>query len=205
MFLLGGPAVLGGTLLESLDEIVIDVSRDQLRHDSSERGSTAINANFYGPVFADGLLHIEVTSELLFGELATELRMLGATADVVMVGGSWMLWQAQRSSTRDVDSDRSFEPTSGSTRSRHSSMCMYDTYVPNKTISVPDDVVPIIDNLGVPFSTWVADQLRHHAATHSGVSLSQQLLADAKLAGIKAPTKAESLKAMERMERSAPW
>ena len=26
------------------------------------------------------------------------------------------------------------------------------TYVPNKTISVPDDVVPIIDSLGVPFS-----------------------------------------------------
>ena len=82
---------------------------------------------------------------------------------------------------------------------------MYDTYVPNRTISVPDDVVPIIENLGMPFSTWVADQLRHHAATHSGVSLSQQLLADSKLAGIKAPTKAESLKAMERMERSAPW
>ena len=38
---------------------------------------------------------------------------------------------------------------------------MYDTYMPNKTISVPEDVVPIIDGLGVPFSTWVADQLRH--------------------------------------------
>lgn len=82
---------------------------------------------------------------------------------------------------------------------------MYDTYVPNKTISVPDDVVPIIDTLGVPFSTWVADQLRHHAATHSGPGLSQQLLADAALAGNKPPTAAESLKAMERMERSAPW
>jgi hypothetical protein len=82
---------------------------------------------------------------------------------------------------------------------------MYDTYVPNKTISVPDDVVPIIDNLGVPFSTWVADQLRHYAAAHSGVSLSHQLLADAELAGVKPPTAAETLKAMERMERSAPW
>ena len=82
---------------------------------------------------------------------------------------------------------------------------MYDTYVPNKTISVPSDVVPIIDTLGVPFSTWVADQLRHHAATHSGVGLAQQLLTDAELAGIKPPTAAESLKAMERMERSAPW
>jgi hypothetical protein len=77
--------------------------------------------------------------------------------------------------------------------------------VPNKTISVPDDVVPIIDSLDVPFSTWVADQLRHHAATHSGMSLAQQLLADAELAGTKPPTKAESLKAMARMERSAPW
>jgi hypothetical protein len=84
-------------------------------------------------------------------------------------------------------------------------VCMYDTYVPNKTISVPDDVVPIIDNLGVPFSTWVADQLRHHAATHSGLGLSQQLLADVELAQTETPTAAESLKAMERMERSAPW
>ena len=82
---------------------------------------------------------------------------------------------------------------------------MYNTYVPNKTISVPDDVVPIIDSLGVPFSIWVTGQLRHHAATHSGVSFSQQLLADAKLAGSKPPTTAESLQAMRRMERSAPW
>jgi hypothetical protein len=82
---------------------------------------------------------------------------------------------------------------------------MYDTYMPNKTISVPDDVMPIIDSLGVPFSTWVADQLRRHAATHSGTSLAEQLLADAKLAGSKAPTRAESLHAVKRMERSAPW
>jgi hypothetical protein len=82
---------------------------------------------------------------------------------------------------------------------------MYHTYVPNKTISVPDDVVPIIDSLGVPFSTWVADQLRHHAATHSGAGFSQQLLADAELAGTKPPTAAASLKTLKRMERSAPW
>ncbi len=77
--------------------------------------------------------------------------------------------------------------------------------MPNKTISVPDDVVPIIDSLGVPFSTWVADQLRHHAATHSQLGLAQQLLADAELAGGEPPTAAESLAALERMERSAPW
>jgi hypothetical protein len=82
---------------------------------------------------------------------------------------------------------------------------MYGTYVPNKTISVPDDVVPIIENLGVPFSTWVADQLRHHAATHSGLNLSQQLLADAEIAGTKPPTAAASLKVMKRMELSAQW
>jgi hypothetical protein len=82
---------------------------------------------------------------------------------------------------------------------------MYNTYVPNKTISIPDDVLPIIDSLGVPFSAWVADQLRHHAATHSSMGLSQQLLEDAKLARSSRPTKAESLKAIERMERSAPW
>ncbi len=82
---------------------------------------------------------------------------------------------------------------------------MYDTYVPNKTISVPDDVVPIIESLGVPFSTWVANQLRHHAATHSELGLSEQLLADGELAGIKPPTAAESLQSLKRMERSAPW
>jgi hypothetical protein len=82
---------------------------------------------------------------------------------------------------------------------------MYDTYMPNKTISVPDDVVPIIDSLDVPFSTWVADQLRHHAATHTGLGLAQQLLADAELAGAEPPTAEESLAALDRMERSAPW
>lgn len=83
--------------------------------------------------------------------------------------------------------------------------CTYSTYVPNKTISVPDDVVPIIDTLGIPFSSWVTGQLRHHAATHSGGSFSLQLLADAELAGTKPPTTAESLKVVKRMERSAPW
>lgn len=82
---------------------------------------------------------------------------------------------------------------------------MYDTYMPNRTISLPQDVVPIIDSLGVPFSTWVADQLRHHAATRSDLGLSQQLLADARLAGAESPTAEESLAALERMERSAPW
>ena len=82
---------------------------------------------------------------------------------------------------------------------------MYDTYVPNKTISLPQDVVPIIDGLGVPFSTWVADQLRHHAATHSASGFGQQLLADAELANAEPPTVAESFATMERMERSAPW
>lgn len=84
-------------------------------------------------------------------------------------------------------------------------VCMYATYVPNKTISVPDDVLPIIDGLGVPFSTWVADQLRHHAATHSALGFAQQLLADAELANAEPPTAAESLAALARMERSAPW
>lgn len=77
--------------------------------------------------------------------------------------------------------------------------------MPNKTISLPDDLLAIIDQLDVPFSTWVANQLRHHAATHPGLDISQQLLADAKLAGDKPPTKAETIKAVERMERSAPW
>lgn len=82
---------------------------------------------------------------------------------------------------------------------------MYNTYMPNKTISVPDDVVPIIDSLNVPFSTWVADQLRHYAATRTGLTLGQQLLADAALASGRPPTEEESLAVAERMERSAPW
>ncbi len=82
---------------------------------------------------------------------------------------------------------------------------MYNTYVPNKTISVPDDVVPIIESLGVPFSTWVADQLRHHAATRSGESFPRQLMIDAELADAPRPTAEESKKAIDRMERAAPW
>ena len=82
---------------------------------------------------------------------------------------------------------------------------MYRTYMPNKTISVPEDVLPIIDGLGVPFSTWVADQLRHHAATHPALGFAEQLLADAELANAEPPTAQESLAALERMERSAPW
>lgn len=82
---------------------------------------------------------------------------------------------------------------------------MYDTYMPNKTISIPEDAAPIIDSLGVPFSTWVADQLRHHAAAHAGLGLSQQLLADAELTGTEPPTAEESSATLERMERSAPW
>ena len=33
---------------------------------------------------------------------------------------------------------------------------MHDTYVPNKTISVPDDVVSIIDGLGIPLMPGLA-------------------------------------------------
>lgn len=77
--------------------------------------------------------------------------------------------------------------------------------MPNKTISVPDDVLPIIDSLGVPFSVWVADQLRHYAATRTELSLGQQLLADAALAGREPPTDEESLAVVKRMERSASW
>ena len=77
--------------------------------------------------------------------------------------------------------------------------------MPNKTISVPDDVVPIIESLDVPFSTWVADQLRRHAATRTGMTFAQQLLADAALAQVEPPTEAESREALARMDRSAPW
>ena len=77
--------------------------------------------------------------------------------------------------------------------------------MPNKTISLPDDVLPILDDLEVPFSAWVATQLRHYAATRSSLSIGQQFLADAELAGDRPPTEEESLAALGRMERSAPW
>jgi hypothetical protein len=83
--------------------------------------------------------------------------------------------------------------------------CMYRTYVPNKTISVPDDVVPIIDSLDIPFSRWVTDQLRRHAA-RTRLSFAQQLETDAALAGAdRRPTRQDARAAGERMERSAPW
>ena len=81
---------------------------------------------------------------------------------------------------------------------------MYNTYVPNKTISVPDDVVPIIDSLHMPFSRWVTDQLRRHAA-QSTVSFADQLVADAALAAPRRLTREDALAVGERMERSAPW
>ena len=75
--------------------------------------------------------------------------------------------------------------------------------MPNKTISVPDDVVPIIESLDVPFSRWVTDQLRRHAA-RSTLTFADQLLADAALAASGRLTVQDALAAGERMERSAP-
>ena len=76
--------------------------------------------------------------------------------------------------------------------------------MPNKTISVPHDVLPIIDGLEVPFSRWVTDQLRRHAA-HSTITFAQQLEADALLAGTQSRPDQDAVAAGERMERSAPW
>lgn len=76
--------------------------------------------------------------------------------------------------------------------------------MPNKTISVPEDVIPIIEGLGVPFSRWVTMQLRLHAA-QSEMSLAGQLLADAALASSARPTRADAVAVGERMARSAPW
>ena len=77
--------------------------------------------------------------------------------------------------------------------------------MPNKTISLPDDVLPIIERLDVPFSRWVTDQLRRHAAQQSTLSFGDQLLADAALAAGERLTEQDAHEAGERMERSAPW
>lgn len=82
---------------------------------------------------------------------------------------------------------------------------MYNTYMPNKTISLPDDVLPIIDGLGMPFSTWVADQLRRHTMNQPTASLAEQLRADAELAGSERPSEEASRAVLARMDRSAPW
>ena len=76
--------------------------------------------------------------------------------------------------------------------------------MPNKTISVPEDVVPIIDSLDVPFSRWVTDQLRRHAASRS-MSFAEQLRVDAALATAGRPSSEEAAATGERMSRSAPW
>lgn len=82
---------------------------------------------------------------------------------------------------------------------------MYDTYVPNKTISVPDDVVAIIESLDVPFSRWVTEQLRRHAA-QSVSPFAEQLIADAGLAAGERRLEASDAHAIgARMERSASW
>jgi len=81
---------------------------------------------------------------------------------------------------------------------------MYHVYVPDTTISLPDDVVPIIDNLGVPFSRWVTDQLRRNSA-QTTTTFAQQFVTDAALATGEPPTEKDALATAERMERSAPW
>ena len=81
---------------------------------------------------------------------------------------------------------------------------MYHTYVANKTISVPDDVLPIIDSLDVPFSRWVTDQLRRHAA-QSATTFAQQIADDADLAATTRPEPQDAIGVGERMDRSAPW
>jgi Nucleotidyltransferase of unknown function (DUF6036) len=53
-----------------------------------------------------GLLSDRGDLEALFDELAAELLRLDVVAEVVMVGGAWLLWHAQRAATRDVDSAR---------------------------------------------------------------------------------------------------
>ena len=82
---------------------------------------------------------------------------------------------------------------------------MYDTYMPNKTISVPDDVVAIIESLDVPFSRWVTEQLRRHAA-QSVSPFAEHLIADAELAAGERRLEPHDAHAIgARMERSASW
>ena len=74
--------------------------------------------------------------------------------------------------------------------------------MPNRTINVPDEVIPVIERREVPFSRWVTDQLRRYAAP-STVSFADHLLADAALAAGECLPDREAVG--ERMQRSAPW
>lgn len=47
--------------------------------------------------------------EDLLDELADELHRRGVSVEIVMVGGSWMLWNGDRAATRDVDSAKRLE------------------------------------------------------------------------------------------------
>ena len=77
--------------------------------------------------------------------------------------------------------------------------------MPNRTISVPNNVVPVIDALDMPFSQWVTEQLRRHAA-ESAVTFAEQLVRDGALArSDKRASKARARDVGQRMERSAPW
>lgn len=59
---------------------------------------------------AEQLLTDRDMLEGLFVELAVELAASGGIADVVMVGGSWMLWHTRRAATLDVDSAKRLDP-----------------------------------------------------------------------------------------------
>ena len=52
----------------------------------------------------DGLLLSREELESLFEELALELDGRGEPIEILMVGGSWLLWFDLRDATRDVDS-----------------------------------------------------------------------------------------------------
>lgn len=53
-----------------------------------------------------GLLSDRGDLEALFDELAVELRRLGIVTEVVMVGGAWLLWHAQRVASVHARGDR---------------------------------------------------------------------------------------------------
>ena len=128
----------------------------------------------------------------------------GRTAHVESPGG--LIARRRRcGGTESLPTSKRLGPSRVPPSQRSSVACTYTTYMPNKTISVPDDVVPIIESLDVPFSRWVTDQLRRHA-TQSTVSFAQQLVTDAALAGAERRLTDEDARTTgERMERSAPW
>jgi transcriptional regulator with XRE-family HTH domain len=92
----------------TIAELVIAVDREsgRLKIDWTRLRAFADWADRHTDELADAITSPPARTgtplDAILAALADELDRLDASADVVMVGGSWMLWHSRRASTRDV-------------------------------------------------------------------------------------------------------